>query len=503
MANTPLTTIRLEGWDGGVNLEADPTTLARNELAAATNVTIGLNGELAKRKGFAAYSTNHHANMADGEFVFYYNQLGSTSDFLIMVDSDGDVFSSSTANFSAAAVHDFGAATGADDYPIGFAIYQNVAYLTSRRNANAVKFDGSTWTAITDYTMDGGGSQFPRAKFLTVKHERVFAANINNNGTLERSRIRWSDVGDAETWESTNWIDVDPDDGTEITGIASFADGLVVFKENSIFFLSGVDSNTFTLFPVDSTVGTSSPGTITVTENAVFFLDRKGVYEFDGAEVPRISDKINTDILDTVSAANRYKNTAFFYRDKLYLCIHDGTQLNYTWVYDTRLKAWVRWDNGFYGATNKEGTMYVVGPVDSADDVKTGIFQWLSGETDGGTNYTASFRTGWISAKEQDGWVGRRFRIRYIDFVAEEGAGTLSVNLFEDFRTSTSTAGSVSLDNNNYSNVHRRVVFAPSLQSARTSFAVEASMTSGTNTFLVSGLEVLVSPRPRQRGGTI
>ena len=147
--------------------------------------------------------------------------------------------------------------------------------------------------------------------------------------------------------------------------------------------------------------------------------------------------------------------------------------------------------------------MYVVGPIDSADDVKTGIFQWLSGETDGGTNFTASFRTGWISAKEQDGWVSRRFRIRYIDFVAEEGAGTLDVKLFEDFRTSTSTAGTVSLDNNNYSNVQRRVYFAPALQSGRTSFAVECSMTSGTNTFLISGMEALVSPRSRQRGGTI
>lgn len=501
MANTPLHPIRLSGWAGGVNLEADDATLDPSELSEGLNISIGLNGEISKRKGFAAYSTNHHANMADGEFLFFYNRLGTTTDHVIVVDADGDVFASSTTDFSSAAVHDFTASTGEDDYPIAFAVYQNVAYLTSRRGANAVKFDGTTWTAITDFTMDGGGSQFPRAKFLTTKHERVFAANINNNGTLERSRVRWSDVGDAETWESTNWIDVDPDDGTEITGIASFADGLAIFKENSVFFLSGVDSNTFTLFPVDSTVGTSSPGTVTVTENAVFFLDRKGIYKFDGAEVPRISDKINTELLATVSATNRYKNKAFFYRDKLYVCIHDGTALNYTWVYDVRNESFVRWDNGFYGATNKEGTMLVAGPVDSANDIKTGVFQWLSGETDGGVNYTARFRTGWHSPQDES-FSARRFRIRYVDVLAVEGAGTLTLNLYEDFKT-TANAGSVDLDRTGYDHVYRRAVFTPALQSGRNALQIECEMTSGTNTFSIPAIEILVSPRQRQRGATI
>lgn len=503
MAKTPISAIRLQGWKDGVNLEADDTTISQTELSNALNVSIGLNGEISKRKGYAAYSTSNHANMAGGRALFFWNQLGSSSDYLIYVDADGDVFASATADFSSAAVHDFTADTGDADYPIGFAIYANVVYMTSKRAANAVKFDGTTWTALTDYTMDGSGSEFPRASFLVNKHERMFAANINNNGTQERSRIRWSNLGDPTTWNSIDWIDVDPDDGSEITGMVAFADGIVIFKEKSMFFLSGVDANSFTLFPIDSTVGTKSPGTIAVTENAIFFFDNnKGIYQFDGAEAKRVSDKINTDILTTASNSNQKYNKGFFYRDKLYICLHDGTALNYTWVYDTRTKAWVRFNNGFHAATTKDGAMYVAGAIDSGDAEDIGIYTWLSGETDAGTSYTATFRTGWI-APEDSKFSGRRFRMRYVDVVAEEGSGTLEVDLYEDFKTSTKVDGTASLDNNNYDHVHRRVSFAPALQSGRTTFQLELQMTSSTDTFKVSGIDVLISPRMRERGANI
>lgn len=502
MPNTPLEAISLRGWAAGVNLQADDATIQQDELSLCENISFGLNGELAKRKGYSEYTTSKHASMAAGHFLFYWNQLGSANDYFIYVDSDGDVHSETGTDFSTAADFDIGAATGVDDYPVAGATFENVFYLTSLR-ANPRSFNGTSWTEITDTTLDGTASaEFPKASFLAVKHERVFAANINNNGTRERSRIRWSRVGQADSWESTSWIDVDPDDGTEITGIVPFADGIVVFKEKAMFFLSGVDANTFTLFPIDSTIGTQSPGSIAVTESDVFFLDNtKGIFRFDGAEVIKVSDKIESDLLDTISFANRQYAKGYFFRTSYYLSMHDGTANNYQWVYDTRNEAWSRWTNGFHGAATRDGIMYVVGALDEDNNLDIGIYKWLDTEADNGTAYNVRAITGWLSP--QGDFSAMRFRIRYIDVVAKEGAGTLNVKLYEDFKTSTSTTGTVDLDNNNFDHVYRRVHFVPALQSGRTTFQLEFQMDSATNRFDISGVDVMVSPRKRQRGGNI
>lgn len=665
MPNSPIGQIRLQGWRGGLNTEADDVTISADELGEATNIKLGINGELEKRKGYATYSTSNPTSMGEGRFLFHWDQLGTANDWFVLVDDGGVVWSTSgtvlarddhnylsanesgietdatgwtadtncavaqsaaqastgtnslsltstaggdmsaklttkitdvevgkeytalaksrsavsvrsanvdikwytsgdslistssgatTANSTSAwtahtvtatapataakaeiilyvestgagsEVHyfddigwrqdagttyiaggttydDFGVQSGDDDYPVAAAIYDNVFYVTSLR-ANGLSFDGTDWTEITDYEMDndGTGSEFPRASSLVVKHERLFAANIDNNGTRERSRIRWSEVGNAVAWGSTSWIDVDPDDGSEIRKIIGFADGIVLIKDRSTFFLSGVDANSFTLFPVDSTIGTQSPGTVVATESAVFFLDdTKGVYSFDGTAMTRISDKINDQLLSDASFANNKFHRAFYFREKYYLSLHDGTDKNITYVYDTRNEAWAKWTNGFYDAAETGGAMYVTGATDDTGTVTAGICTYLSGETDNTETFEAKARTGWV-APEDSAYSQQRFRIRSVDVVAVEGSGTLTVNLYEDFKTSTSVSGSASLDNDNYDHVYRRVNFTPALKSGRQTFQLEFVLDSATATFIIPSVEVQISPRRRQRG---
>ncbi len=502
MPNEAIYPVRISGWTSGVNREADDATLEATELSLAENITLGLNGELSRRRGYTEYTTAMHANMGVGERLFFWNQLGSTSDYFIYIDADGDVFKSTGTNFSSAADFDIAAPADAEKQPIGIEVYRNIVYVTSLR-ANARKFDGTNWTEITDYTPNASGDEFPRAAFLATKHERFFAANIDNNGTLERSRVRWSNLGDVETWDTVAWVDVDPDDGTEIRGLIPFADGLVIFKDRAVFFLSGVDESSFTMFPIDSTVGTTAPGSIAVTESAVYFLDTaRGVYKFDGAQVERLSDKINTELLADIENADVEKFHGIYFRDKYYLCLNDGTDQNITWVYDNRNEGWVKWSCGWLDSAVRDAKLYVVGVTDSAGTQKEGIYQLLNGNSDDGVAFTAKARTGWSAPQDIKFMSSPRFRIRYVDVVAVEGAGTLTVNLYEDFNE-TANAGTADLDRSGYDHVHRRVKFDAALQSGRTTFQLELSMTSTSNTFTVAGIDVLISARRRVRGGNI
>lgn len=404
MPNTPIEVLSLSDWSGGLNTESPIANIATNELSVALNCELGLNGHVLKRKGFSAYSFSEHANMASGRFLFFWDQLGSANDWFILVDEDGDVFDETGADWSTAAQFDITAA-GTGTNPVAAVAFDNVLYITSLR-ANPRSFDGTTWTEITDITLDGDGAgvEFAKAAFALTKHERVFAANIDNNGTRERSRIRWSDVGDATTWQTLSWIDVDPDDGSEITGMVSFADGILIFKSHKMFFLSGVDEDTFTLFPVDSSVGTDSPGTIAVGDKAVFFLDNtKGVFMYDGTGVKNISRKVQSEILEHFTRSDTeypfFKGV--FYRDKYYLSgFNPGPTDGRTYVFDTRLEAWVRWSVGFYGAAERNGSLYVVGLGNSV-----GIKQAeATNYTDSGvSSYAWSLKTGAIYPTSGEG----------------------------------------------------------------------------------------------------
>lgn len=446
MPNTPIEVLALSDWSGGLNTESAEANIAQNELVQALNCELGLNGHVLKRKGFDRYSTAEHANMASGRFLFFWDQLGSANDWFILVDEDGDVFDETGTDWSTAAQFDIGS-PGTGTNPVAAVAFDNVLYITSCRS-NPRSFDGTTWTEITDITLDGDGGEFAKASFALTKHERVFAARIDNNGTIERSRIRWSDVGDATTWQTLSWIDVDPDDGSEITGMVGFADGILIFKSHKMFFLSGVDEDTFTLFPVDSSVGTDSPGTIAVGDKAVFFLDNtKGVFMYDGTGVKNISRKIQSEILEHFTRSDTeypfFKGV--FFRDKYYLSgFNPGPTDPRTYVFDTRLEAWVRWSNAFYGAAERNGNLYVVGL-----NAGTGIYQaettnyWTD---DTGGNYQWVMQTGALypTAAEGGTIATTAWRPRGVDVsMGNDDTGALgssiAVGRYYDFAASGST----------------------------------------------------------------
>lgn len=419
--------ISLPGWDGGLNTEADEFQLEPNESPDCLNVEFGLRGAVSKRDGYTQFSSVDTFGCAN---LRYWKKSGGAQ-FMINVSSDGDIEYAdvdATAVFSTEATS-WGAPSSMEEWWSGIASLDNVLYV-SRVDGNTWSFDGTTWTEITDYTLSGGGSEFPRAAHLLSLHERIFAANIDNGGTRYRSRIQFSNAGAAGVWDTDDWIDVSPDDGQQITAMVAYGESIIIFKESSVYVLSGTDPTSFTLYPLDAEVGTTAPASVHPAANLLLFFDPKaGAYSFDGADFKKIDDKILTHVLDGMNYDAGYKAAGWVYRDRYYLSVPWGsaTDNSRTFVYDTRNKAWTQWSYGVNAFVLFESELYG-GEANGTG----GIYKLMSGITDDGATISSYVETAWLSPENE----AVRGRLRRVDWAFTAlGNIDITVELYRDFGT--------------------------------------------------------------------
>ncbi len=423
-----VTSIKGPGWTGGLNREGDPFQLEENESPDALNVDFGLRGAVSKRKGYSKFSTADPAAFARGTHLINWTRFGG-SNFFIYVDDDGDLGYTSGSILTDALI-DFGAYTADSEYPIPAASLNNLLYLTTLRGAVAPRsFDGTTWTPLDIMVPDGLGGEFPKAAALVATHERIFAGNVEYfSGAAHRSRVHWSDPLLATTWQANSWIDFAPDNGQEITGLAVFAESIVVFKNRSMFVLGGTDPDSFTVYPVDQSLGTECPGTIVNVGPELFFFDHlSGVWKYDGSNFERIDDKISRYLLDGINEPNAYKSHAFVYRNRYFLCVPWGSDTlpSRTFVYDPRIKAWTEYDFGVSASAALDGVLYAVGPRSAI-----GIFELFDTQTDNGANINSYFYTPWMAPSTQK----LRHRLRRLDIAFSAlGDFNVTVDMFRDF----------------------------------------------------------------------
>lgn len=299
---------------------------------------------------------------------------------------------------------------------ICFAAMGGKIYLASNGH-DTYSWDGTTFSHISDTTADGTGTEFPQADIILQAHDRMFAFNVSEGATptAYHSRIWFSEAGDAETWLATSWIDVAADDGEEITGAIAFRDEIVVFKESSVYLLTGTDPDSFSLYRVSDIFGLKKTGT---TRNRMSAVGVKNVYWvdgntsrlmlYDGADVRLVVPTLPVDVSGYDDEAVMWYNNS-----RLYLSSADET-----YVFDNRYNAWTRLGFGVTMIT-------FVGPKTYMAGVKLGAsfsalpFAWYpdsSGSSiwDGSTTYADfTIESGWISLIE----LATRLRVRYVDFL--------------------------------------------------------------------------------------
>lgn len=435
--------VRMSGWAGGLNTESDPFFVEQDESQSLLNVDIGITGEIEKRKGYSKWSTSDPAGMSKGESLWHYRS--SLNNFFILRDTDGDVWhvnADSGTTLTASQISgpvdlDMGALNGA-------VVFDDIFYISDKATSGKVyQFDGTTWSEITDNTLNGSGTEFPNADILHIHGPFLFAGGFASASL--KDRVHYSSPGDANTWPTNNFFSVNPKDDGAVRGMITFKDVLLIFKDKSLHALAGTDEDTFTLFPVSERFGTLASKTIVSFGDRIIWFDHlNGVMSYDGSDIEMIDRKINFRIFDNADLIPVQNPTyAFGKGERYYLSFEWTPGGRRTFVYDLHTDSWTEWDYGPWGVApiinvSVSGTdandLYAV----QTTDATKGIWKIFDTENDESSAVSSQFTTTWFSPSEGPMQEHRLLKA-LIYFRPEPGstAINMTIELYTNYNTST------------------------------------------------------------------
>lgn len=187
-------------------------------------------------------------------------------------------------------------------------------------------------------------------KYLEINQNVMFAAGFSS----APSTVIFSDVGAPEAYQPENFFEVRTNDGDRIYGIKAFNNQLIITKEHSFSKLIGDNADNFQLVELSTDFGCISNKTMLTKDQTLYWLDKKGILLFNGANWEIVSDAIEPIFrrMNLTAAKENAVGVHHLYRNQLWwgIPIDGSTQNNFTVVYDYLVNAWTFFD-GFSPAS--------------------------------------------------------------------------------------------------------------------------------------------------------
>jgi hypothetical protein len=269
------------------------------------------------------------------------------------------------------------------------------------------------WTgagSIADWTATTGA--VPNGKFILYVKNRVLIAGVP--GTPHR--LYASALGDPRNWGTAanqGWVvDLDPNDGDQITGMGVVGPYVMVFKNEKAFTVYDLDTGANRR--LSTNVGCVAHRSIAESPQGLFFLTAdRGVYATDGVNLRKVSDRI-APTLDATNPSARGNAAGVFFNDHYYLSVPTtGATNSLTLDYDFNAGSWWAHSN----AANEWATWRPAAGLELyAAQASAAIVDksYVAGTTqDNGANFTAYWRSPWIAFQEP--YVRKRVRQMHMD----------------------------------------------------------------------------------------
>jgi len=301
--------IQIEKFIGGLHLDSTTSNLQMDpsDCLAATNVEYYPRGTISRREGYQ--SLNMTGDPLTGVMnVFPWKDSTNSNVTLVYTSTSGanvsgDVYTISLAGttltptkvFSA---HKYGSTVWSPNLTsdqVHVASYGGSALAVYGGNAFPLIYASTPGCALPCSGATVTTSPPSGAKYICAWGNYVFVANHLVGGTRKYSRVQWNSNGSIYDWPSSYYIDLDSDDGDEITGMCLLHDYLVVFKKKKIFMIYWVGGTLlFKEARRSSTIGTISGRSVVENEGKLYFVASDGAYTFDGTTVKEISKKVKS-----------------------------------------------------------------------------------------------------------------------------------------------------------------------------------------------------------------
>lgn len=254
------------------------------------------------------------------------------------------------------------------------------------------------------------------------------------------SRVVYSNPGTPEVANYTNFFDVSPNEPVPISGMKSFFTQLVIWKPSSTWALSGTGPDTFVLTNISPIYGLISSKASCVWNQQCWFLDRKGICQFDGASVAAISNKMQPffERMNVAAAVTQAIMIHVKERNEVWCAIPiDGSATNnIIIIYDYLANAWST-------RTCPPGTLTVLNTLTLGNNKQTPYYGTASGMIgtfgnsligDNGQAFTSVIKSRFVDDLGQT--VTKLYRRLYVDASVQPGQTfVLAVNLYSDKAT--------------------------------------------------------------------
>ncbi len=380
MENLPV--IQLRDHNKGIIHEdiVDDVISPSNSVNEAINLNFDVMGAVQLREGTTLLGNNISSSDILGLHQFLDEGTG-TDDQLIAVNGD-------------------------KVYYLNGSTWTNVESVTSGLKTRFTNFlDRAMMVNGTDAVIgwDGSGAfdttnlvNAPIGHYIENYRSRVWIANTDSNP----SRLYYSTVASSSgaiTWSTSQFIDVSPGDGEDITGLKRYSTALLVFKPNHTYRVFGInEADPDPQIPV----GTYSQESVVETKAGIFFHDwnNAAIHQYTGGMPVEVSKPIKP-YLEGVTLANRDDVAGWKDNDNVYwsagdIALNGVTFGNVVFRYTISTEVWTIYS---YPTQFLVGTMYDDGTTREpiVGDEDGNVFRFNYGNTDNGEPITYSLVTKW------------------------------------------------------------------------------------------------------------
>jgi len=275
-------------------------------------------------------------------------------------------------------------------------------------------------------------------QFLEVYNNQLFACGFSQ----APSTVQFSDIGEPESVQPENNFDVRTNDGDFLTGLKTAFSQLFFFKNNSFHVLQGTDPTNFQLSMISDQYGCISNRAVAAYQNYLVFLDKKGIAQYNGAQVFIMSSNIDPLFAQMNIAAAQ--NNAWMVHNKdrnqvwCGIPVNGSTQINRIIVLDYLLNAWTHFDGlNIPCAAMAFGILQKATPYFGGYSIYVGYFgSSLTADVNGQT-IILNAQTRFISTDGQS--VEKMWRRLFMNVLSSQGATSLwNIALYANYASNPS-----------------------------------------------------------------
>lgn len=269
---------------GGMVTEASDFRTPDNAMRLIQNMDTDIVGALRVRKGTTAIGNQvEDGKNCLGLYNFRDSGSGSNNRQIAIFNNTADSNAVAYYNNSGTWTVISGANAFTANAKFRFSTFTDLVFMV-----NSSFNEPRSWTgAGGDSVSTSQLASAPAGQFISVYKSRLYIAGTNANPDRVYFSSIISSTGNI-TWTSTDYLDVNPSDGQNITGLANNGTLLLIFKDRAMYRWNGGATDPDLV--VD--VGCSSQESIASRNGRTYFFNPFGVYVTTGGFPELISKPI-------------------------------------------------------------------------------------------------------------------------------------------------------------------------------------------------------------------